>query len=149
LYNSYENLIEKHNDKSNIKPVSAINSKFNTVLLGNKNIEREFCKENACNTHRDMNPCVDNDFYCSTRCTEETDSDCKKKSQITAQTTAPIEEEPKEEEIIEKTNKTTEEITETKQKNPKKYLIFILFYFIGLLIFQFIRYVRKFDIEDT
>ncbi len=152
MYNSYENLIEKHNDKSNIKPVSAINSKFNTVILGNKNIDREFCKENACNTHRDMNPCVDNDFYCSVRCTPETDSDCKKKEKITAKTTAPIEEdlpkveEPKE---ISEINKTSEEESaETKETTSQKYLIFVLFYFIGLLIFQFIRYVKKFDTED-
>jgi hypothetical protein len=141
-------LIEKHNDKSNLKPVSAINSKFNTILLGNKNIEREFCKENACNTHRDMNPCVDNDFYCSVRCTEETDSDCRKREQITAQTTAPIEEEPTTEEIIEETTGEENLTEEIKETNSRKYLIFVLFYFIGLLIFQFVRYVKKFDTED-
>ena len=150
MYNSYENLIEKHNDKSNLKPVSAISSKFNTVILGNKNINRDFCKENACNTHKDMNPCVDADFYCSVRCTPETDSDCKKKAKITAQATAPIEE-IQEVAPTEKIN-TTEEINITKKptetKNSRKILSYILFYFIGLLLFQFIRYVKKFDAED-
>ncbi|MBN1644677.1 hypothetical protein JW851_01375 [Candidatus Woesearchaeota archaeon] len=148
MYNSYENLIEKHNDKSLIKPVSAINSKFNIVMLGNKNIEREFCEENACNVYKEINPCVDNDFYCSTRCNPETDNDCKIKEKNTTQIITPAAEEPplKEETII------TEEINtkEPKEKTikPRNFLVYAIFYIIGLSIFQFIRYVKKFDIED-
>lgn len=147
MYKSYENLIEKHNDKSNLKPVSAISSKFNTVILGNKNIDRDFCEVNACNTYKDMNPCVDTDFYCSERCTEESDTDCKKAKpaeEITATVAAEVEE-IKQENITEKGN-LTEKPTETK--NSRKLLAYILFYIIGFLVFQFIRYVKKFDIED-
>jgi parallel beta-helix repeat protein len=152
MYNSYENLIEKHNDKSNLKPVSALNSKFNTVILGNKNIDRDFCEENACNTDKDMNPCVDADFYCSSRCTPETDSDCRKKiEKITA--AAPVEETPEvQEEIIEEENIVEEgNLTDSpkeKTKNSRQILAYVLFYFIGFLAFQFIRYVKRFDIED-
>lgn len=148
LYNSYENLIEKHNDKSNLKPVSALSSKFNIVMLGNKNIDRAFCKVNACNTYKDMNPCEDNDFYCSEKCSPETDNDCKKIEKAKEVKEIIEEEEPIEEEKIKETPK--EELPEeiTKEKNKARYMLFPIFYLIGLIMFQFIRYVKQFDKED-
>lgn len=76
LLDSFENTIRGNNDKSFQLAVSAINSKYNVVIVGNKNIERAFCDENACNEHRDMRVCVSGDFYCSKKCSPETDSDC-------------------------------------------------------------------------
>ena len=163
LYNAYENLIEKHNDKSLIKPVSALVSKYNTIMLGNKNIDKDFCEVNACNTDKDMNPCEDNDFYCSPRCNPETDSDCKKKTEITGRATEELPAIPEEisaEETIaqdknletetQETVQTNEETEQQKSEETKqtKYLMYPIFYLIGLLIFQFIKYVKEFDRED-
>ena len=78
MFDSYENLIENNNDKSKVRAVSAVNSRFNIVMLGNKPVEQGFCDVNACNEYKDMNPCVSGDFYCSSRCTAETDDDCPK-----------------------------------------------------------------------
>lgn len=76
LLDSFENLIRDNNDKSFQLAVSAINSKYNVVMFGNKNVERNFCDFNACNEYRDMNPCEAGDFYCSKRCSPQTDADC-------------------------------------------------------------------------
>lgn len=76
LLESYENVIQDNSDKSYNVPVSAISSKFNVVMLGNRDIERSFCEVNACNEYRDMNVCVSNDFYCSARCNADNDNDC-------------------------------------------------------------------------
>ena len=144
LYNSYENRIEKHNDKSLIKPISALTSKYNTVLLGNKRIDREFCEVNACNIEKDMNPCEDNDFYCSPRCTPETDNDCaKKQTNEEQEITAKITEEIKE-------NKTEQNKTHKEKQEPRRinFALYIAFYIIGFIIFQFIKYVKEFDKED-
>lgn len=73
---SYENLLQDNNDKSLEVPVSAIVSKFNTVLLGNKDVDRKFCEVNACNDVREFALCESGDFYCSTSCLES-DADCK------------------------------------------------------------------------
>lgn len=157
MYNAYENLIEKHNDKSNIKAVSALVSKYNTILLGNKNIDKAFCETNACNTHRDMNPCENNDFYCSPRCTPETDSDCKKTAEIiTGKATEEIPAAGPEEALTEnpttETNTSPEPINETAMQEERekqtKFLMYPIFYLIGLLVFQFIKYVKEFDRED-
>lgn len=153
MYNAYENLIEKHNDKSNLKPVSALVSKYNTIMLGNKNIDKDFCEVNACNTNKDMNPCENNDFYCSLRCTPETDSDCKKKTEITQtkEENAQAGAVPAEIPATADTNKSTE-LNETalqeEREKQTKYLMYPIFYLIGLLVFQFIKYVKEFDKED-
>jgi len=76
LLDAFENTVRDNNDKSFQLAVSAINSKFNVVMFGNKNVERGFCDFNACNEHRDMNPCEAGDFYCSKKCSPETDADC-------------------------------------------------------------------------
>ncbi|MBS3147988.1 right-handed parallel beta-helix repeat-containing protein [Candidatus Woesearchaeota archaeon] len=76
LLESYENVMQDNSDKSYQVPVSAISSKFNIVMLGNRDIERSFCEVNACNEYRDMNVCVSGDFYCSDRCNSGNDDDC-------------------------------------------------------------------------
>ncbi|RJQ21464.1 hypothetical protein C4580_02205 [Candidatus Woesearchaeota archaeon] len=76
LLDSFENILEKNADKSHQFAVSAINSKFNVVMLDNKNIERGFCEENSCNKFADINPCESGDFYCSPRCSAQNDADC-------------------------------------------------------------------------
>lgn len=80
---AYENVLRDNNDKSLDVPVSAIMSKFNVVLLGNKDIDRSFCEVNACNQVREFDICEGGDFYCGPSCVE-TDSDCQSPvSQIT------------------------------------------------------------------
>ncbi|MEM3154856.1 MAG: right-handed parallel beta-helix repeat-containing protein [Candidatus Woesearchaeota archaeon] len=76
MLDSYENTIRDNSDKSFQFAVSAINSKYNIVMLGNKEIERAFCEVNACNEYRDMNPCEPGDFYCSRKCSPQNDADC-------------------------------------------------------------------------
>ncbi len=77
LLQSFENKFEKNADKSHLKPISSIASKFNTLWLTNKNIEKSFCEVNLCNTEGEMNPCADGDFYCSPKCNYDNDDDCK------------------------------------------------------------------------
>jgi len=76
MLDSYENTIRDNNDKSFQLAVSAITSKYNIVMLGNKNVERAFCEVNSCNEVREMNVCEAGDFYCSRKCTPATDADC-------------------------------------------------------------------------
>jgi len=77
LIDAYENTIQDNTDKSHHMPISGVNSKFNIVMLQNRNIDHEFCEENACDKYRDMQVCVDGDFYCSRKCSHETDKDCR------------------------------------------------------------------------
>jgi len=72
---SYENMLRDNNDKSLTVPVSAIMSKFNVVLLGNKEIDRTFCEVNACNKPAEFDLCEEGDFYCSPSCVG-IDADC-------------------------------------------------------------------------
>jgi parallel beta-helix repeat protein len=76
MLDSYENTIRDNNDKSFQLAVSAISSKYNIVMLGNKEIERQFCEVNACNEAREMNVCESGDFYCSKKCNPQNDADC-------------------------------------------------------------------------
>jgi len=76
MLSSYENTIRNNNDKSFQLAVSAITSKYNIVMLGNKNVERAFCEVNSCNEVHDMNVCEAGDFYCSKKCTPAADADC-------------------------------------------------------------------------
>jgi parallel beta-helix repeat protein len=73
---AYENVLRDNNDKSLEVPVSAIMSKYNTVLLGNKDIDRSFCEVNACNKPANFNLCESGDFYCSPSCVDS-DLDCQ------------------------------------------------------------------------
>jgi len=76
MLEAFENRFEGNADKSTIKPVSAIASKFNTIWLTNKDLDRDFCETNLCNTQGVMNPCVHDDHYCSPYCSHENDNDC-------------------------------------------------------------------------
>jgi len=76
MFYAYENVLRDNNDKSLEVPVSAIMSKYNTVLLGNKDIDRSFCSMNACNEVKSFDLCESGDFYCSPLCVE-TDLDCQ------------------------------------------------------------------------
>lgn len=76
MLDSFENIIRENNDKSHEFAVSSVGGKYNVVMHGNKNVERGFCEFNACNRLRDMNVCESGDFYCSKKCSPETDKDC-------------------------------------------------------------------------
>ncbi len=76
LLQAFENRFENNADKSLLKPVSSIASKFNSFWLTNKNIDKDFCAVNLCNRAGPMNPCENDDFYCSPQCTYENDKDC-------------------------------------------------------------------------
>lgn len=81
MYEAYENILRDNLDKSREFPISAVSSKFNVVMLGNRNIDHNFCAVNSCNEERIVNVCIDDDFYCSSSCTADIDSDCRPLSQ--------------------------------------------------------------------
>jgi parallel beta-helix repeat protein len=98
LLEAFENRFEGNADKSLLKPVSALGSKFNTFWLTNKDLDKDFCEVNLCNNPGPMDPCVDDDKYCSPSCTHENDNDCREPVDLT-----PITEYPKlpnEEELV-------------------------------------------------
>jgi len=149
LLDSFENTIQNNNDKSFQLAVSAINSKYNIVMLGNKKIERAFCGENACNEYRDMNVCEDGDFYCSKKCSPKTDNDCGK---LPDKPEPPKEPEKTVEEIVE------EAVQEVEQKRkmseqpqsmtliPRpalslgtKILVYAILYIIAFIVIQIIK----------
>lgn len=142
MMNAYENKIINIADKSTQTPLSMITSKFNTFDI-NKNIDEEYCISNLCNEVKDMSPCVDDDFYCSIRCTPETDNDCKKKEE---KKTEPAEEtkENKTQEIP-AINKTQEpqKITITAKKKDKSWILYIIFYIFAYLGIQFYEHVKE------
>lgn len=90
MFDSYENLIQDNLDKSTTKSISAINSKFNVVMLDNKNIEQGFCDVNSCNRFVDVDVCVDDDFYCSSKCNPENDNDCKGLSTVAEENSSSV-----------------------------------------------------------
>ena len=144
MLDSYENLVQDNVDKSTTKAISAVNSKFNVVMLDNKNIEQGFCDVNTCNKQSDVNPCVDDDFYCSDKCNESNDNDCapfkpEKKLNI-SQTT--FEEKVKELESVNdaigKLIKESVSNKELKNKFPWGYVIIfaIIIYSISFLVYR-------------
>ncbi len=148
MLESYENIIRDNNDKSHQLAVSAISSKFNIVMLDNKNVERGFCDVNACNEFRDMTPCESGDFYCSKKCTGENDDDCK--APVISE---PEKVEPKEDIVAKLEEEVRREIAEKPSEMtfvPKKgisilmqlfvYIIAYLLAFIGL---QFYLYKKR------
>lgn len=92
MLNAFENRFESNADKSILKPVSSIASKFNSFWLVNKELDRDFCAENMCNSAGQMNPCANDDFYCSPSCDYVNDNDCPA---LQVQEQAPIVEQPK------------------------------------------------------
>ena len=150
MLDSFENVLRDNNDKSHQVAVSAINSKFNVVMLGNKEIERSFCEVNACNKYRDMNVCESGDFYCSKKCTSETDADCAVPTAVT------IPEEPEksvEEKIEEFEEEVRKEVPAAEMKNDAvidkklsfstKILIYVLIYIVGFAIVKVVRRTKR------
>jgi len=109
MLDSYENIFRNNNDKSFQLAVSAISSKYNIVMLGNKEIERAFCEVNACNEAQEMNVCEPGDFYCSKKCSSSNDADCV--APVT--TSAPVEEK---ENVSEKISQIMEETKKEVQQ---------------------------------
>lgn len=145
LLNSYENIVSDNADKSTERPLSVINSKFNIFMIGNKNIETEFCEENLCNEVGDINPCANDDFYCSERCNPGNDNDCKpeqveiifetpkeKSINTTAQTPTAKVIEPQETKII------------TQEQNKSWWYIYPVVYILAFLMLQFYTFTKKY-----
>jgi parallel beta-helix repeat protein len=76
MLQAFENRFESNADKSLLKPVSSLASKFNSFWLVNKDLDKDFCAENLCNSAGPMNPCANDDFYCSPSCDYINDNDC-------------------------------------------------------------------------
>ncbi len=154
MLDAFENVLRDNNDKSHQVAVSAINSKFNIVMLGNKDIERSFCEVNACNEYRDMNACESGDFYCSDKCTPETDADCAAPELLPASPDIAEPEKSVEEHIEELKEEVRKEINisdEVKEEIVKKeillktkILIYALAYIVGFVAIKLIRKPRKF-----
>ncbi len=152
LFDAYENLIENNADKSTKTPVSAITSKFNTVIFVNKVLDQSFCEVNNCNELKDINPCINDDFYCSKRCDYTVDNDCPGAEKISvsdSKSYADIEreavEEMEAEEIEEKPKLTVE-----KKGIPwwMHLIVYLTIYLIGFIIVQYHGYKTKSDIFD-
>ncbi len=151
MLDSFENILRDNNDKSHQVAVSAINSKFNVVMLGNKEIERSFCEVNACNEFRDMNVCESGDFYCSKKCTPETDSDCAVSVPPAISVLEP--EKSVDEKIAEFEEEVRKEIPVAEMKNDAvidkklsvstKILIYVLIYIIGFAIVKVVRNKKR------
>lgn len=148
MLDSYENNIRNNNDKSFQFAVSAINSKYNIVMLGNKEIERAFCEVNACNEFRDMNVCESGDFYCSRKCNKDNDADCAQpapapvieKVNATEKVEKMIEETKKE--VQQKIEQNETKLAEAGRQNlswPVKIFIFLALYAITFIILRVIK----------
>ncbi len=157
MFEAYENILRDNNDKSLQLPISAISSKFNVVMLGNRNVDRSFCEVNSCNKEVYMNPCEDGDYYCSVNCTSADDSDCNASVKVleefvpldvegapkpTGRTVEQIEAEVKEKFASEKVD--VRESSPEPVKRPvlplnTKLFIYIAVYLVTLLTLHFVR----------
>lgn len=140
MMNAYENIIINIADKSTQTPLSLITSKFNVFDI-NKRVEEEYCISNMCDGARDMNPCVDDDFYCSPKCSEETDNDCVKKEIIKYE--KPVDEKNETPVVVNKTEEEPEVMTVVPKKKSKSWLLYIIFYIFAFLGIQFFEHVKK------
>lgn len=155
LYQSFENRIENNADKSLTKAIGSIASKFNSLWISNKNIEKEFCDVNLCNQAGPMDPCANDDFYCSPQCSWENDNDCpapEKPKEI-------VEKEPsKAEQLVAEAEaslaKPTKKKPIVKKEEPKKpewmtwhvqLAVYLLMYILGFIFIQhhFFSHRRK------
>lgn len=111
LINSFENRIANNKDNSTIAPLEVINSKFNIFSFSDKELsDNDYCGDNVCDSLDNINPCEDDDGYCSPSCNPKSDNDCKTVESII----------PAEEQIIEeKTEKETPLEEETKPSNKE------------------------------
>lgn len=141
MVDSYENIIRDNNDKSHQLAVSAITSKFNIVILGNKEIERAFCEVNSCNEFKEMNPCEAGDFYCSAKCSPETDADCVAPATESSVPKENITEklEQFKQEVKTEVEKTTAPLPVNKERNihiALKILIYLVAYGVAFAVFK-------------
>jgi len=144
MIDCFENVIQKNNDKSFSLPISAVSSKFNIVMLGNRNIDRSFCEDNACNEYRDMDVCVSGDFYCSPRCVS-TDSDCVQVIEKEEVEQVKVSAEETVKAIVEEAEKSINVSDEKVEENIKferkvrvefKIFIYIILYCIAFILFR-------------
>ena len=148
MLDSYENVIRDNNDKSHEQAVSAITSKFNIVMLSNKNLERGFCEVNACNEFRDMNPCESDDFYCSVKCSAETDEDCKAPEPVVLEEVESAEDivERIEKEVREELPPQATEMTVVEKRGiswQTQALIYVIAYVFVFFVIQVILYKKR------
>lgn len=142
MLDAFENVIAQNNDKSHQLPVSAINSRFNVVMMSNRNIDREFCEVNACNTNAQMNVCVSNDLYCSVQCSYEADTDCPRPKEQIAEPKKQEESIPEKikEPEVEKVNVTKpaelKEVNERKIPLVMQVFIYVVLYGFAFLVFR-------------
>ena len=140
LVQSFENRFINNADKSLVKPISAIASKFNSFWLSNKNLDKDFCDVNLCNEAGPMDPCVNDDLYCSPDCDYENDNDCK--APIVAP--EPVQEEvkpavapkPVKKPVIEEETVSFMSLLPEKARFWVMAGLFIVAYLIGFLVFQ-------------
>ncbi len=152
MFYAYENVLRDNNDKSLEVPVSAIMSKYNTVLLGNKDIERSFCEVNACNEVRNFDLCESGDFYCSPSCVES-DADCQSPVDVSRLTPKNIveenssNEEIKEDIVLEQNVQSPiveKEVQVMTDKRSVPFLAQIILYIAGyVLAFVGLRFFRR------
>jgi parallel beta-helix repeat protein len=154
MLNAHENRFEDNADKSLLKPVSAIASKFNSFHITNKDLDKDFCETNLCNQPGPMSPCENDDLYCSPDCNYQSDNDCPKPNAEpealpwmnvqTSQPSAPPAAKPAEtQKPAQAAPKATTNII---SKLPPKIqfwataLLFIIAYLVGFLSFQHVKY---------
>jgi len=142
MLNAYENTIIKHADKSTQTPVSMITSKFNKFMI-NKPIDEEYCVDNLCNEEKDINPCVDDDFYCSPKCSEENDNDCIKHEIIKYEKPAEENKNATREKKAVEPEPQPEKMTITPKKKGKGWLLYPIFYIFTFLLIQFYEHVKR------
>jgi parallel beta-helix repeat protein len=167
MLQAFENQFITNADKSIIKPVSALASKFNSFWITNKDLDQSFCEVNLCNSAGPMSPCANDDFYCSPSCSFGNDNDCR--SPEAEAEPDPFLEKMKAQTLA--TGKATTEPAATENKSaakkpeveipsaqaPKSFMsllpakarfwtmafLFILSYLFGFLIFQHHHWVHK------
>ena len=163
MLQAFENQFITNADKSIIKPVSALASKFNSFWITNKDLEQSFCEVNLCNSAGPMSPCANDDFYCSPSCSFENDNDCaspekeesdpfleKMKAQTlaTGKATTPVEnatvaKKPAVELPAEAPMNSFMSLLPAKARFWAMAFLFIISYLFGFLIFQHHHWVHK------
>ncbi len=158
MLNAHENRFESNADKSLLKPVSALASKFNSFYITNKDLDKDFCETNLCNQPGQMNPCENDDNYCSPDCSYESDNDCPKPNAepeslpwLAVQPSQPAALPPERPaETQKQAQKTVPKATTSiiSKLSPKAQfwttaLLFIIAYLAGFLCFQHVKYKRS------
>ncbi|MEM4239900.1 MAG: NosD domain-containing protein [Candidatus Woesearchaeota archaeon] len=153
MLQAFENRFESNADKSIVKPVSALASKFNSFWITNKELDKDFCDVNLCNGAGAVYPCEHGDFYCSPSCTYENDNDCPAPEQ--PKTVLPAAAEPPKQETapqmlnlstntpktkpIMSTGKMTKSVMDAMPEKVRVWsmvALFVLAYLAGFLLYQ-------------